>query len=379
MITSEKKRRLASLDLFRGLTIAAMILVNTPGDSAHTYRPLLHAQWDAITPTDLVFPFFIFIVGVALAAALRPYLSLAPDDQPRPCTSHLYIRLARRAAVLILLGLVINAFPEFVLETWRIPGVLQRIGICFFLAAIVLLHVPQRWQWSLGAATLVGYAAVLHFVGAPGVTPGQLEPTANLPRWVDIATFTPAHVFSVWPTEPEGLLSTPAALVSTLIGCWVGLKLVDKPVSKRVGLLLIAAGVAGTVIGWVWGLVLPMVKMIWTPSFVLFTGGWAMIMLGACYLCADARQPVRWVWILEVFGRNAILAYILSEFGADLLQQVEIAGTPFPNFATERIVGLGDGVLISPELGSLLYACLFTMLIWSLLYIPYRRRWFIRV
>jgi predicted acyltransferase len=378
-MTSAKKQRLISLDLFRGLTIAAMILVNTPGDSRHTYRPLRHAEWDAITPTDFVFPFFMFIVGVALAAALRPYLRLASEDQPKARTAVLYARLARRATVLILIGLVLNLFPELNVDTWRIPGVLQRIGVCFFLAALLLLHVPERWQWGVGAAILVGYAGVLHLVGAPGVTAGQLEPTANLPRWVDIAAFTPAHVFRYWPTEPEGLLSTPAALVSTLLGCWVGLQLVGRPVSRRVGLQLVATGVAGTLIGWAWSLVLPMVKMIWTPSFVLFTGGWAMIMLGACYLYTDVRRAGRWIWVIEVFGRNAILAYILSEFGAIILQSIEIAGAPFPRFATEQIAAIGGGAAISRELASLLYASVFTMLIWSLLYFPFHRRWFVRV
>jgi predicted acyltransferase len=170
--------RLTSLDVFRGLTIVAMIIVNNSGDFSHTYPPLLHAEWNRITPTDLVFPFFLFIVGVALAAAFRPYWTTASQER-RLLDRTLYMRLARRAVLLILLGLLVNGFPGFHLATWRVPGVLQRIAICFSLAALVVLHVPLRWQWGLGAAILGSYAAILRFVGAPGVAAGQLEPTVS--------------------------------------------------------------------------------------------------------------------------------------------------------------------------------------------------------
>ncbi len=208
--SADVRFRLKSLDVFRGLTIWAMIVVNTPGDRAHTYSSLLHAKWDQLTPTDLIFPFFLFIVGVALAAALRSYLPLAQvAEGRRPVDRAIYMTLGRRAFVLVSLGLLINGLPDFSLETWRIPGVLQRIGICFFVAAIVLLHVPLRWQWGIGATILIVYAAALSFLGAPGVTAGQLEPSANLPRWLDLAVFSRAHVIKVWPTEPEGILSIP--------------------------------------------------------------------------------------------------------------------------------------------------------------------------
>jgi predicted acyltransferase len=225
---TSNKARLASLDVFRGFNILAMILVNDPGDGSHTYAPLLHATWERITPTDLVFPFFLFIVGVALAAALRPCWTgeRTPDRA-------LYLRLARRAAVLIALGLLINGLPTLDLATWRIPGVLQRIGICFFLAALIVLRVPRRWQWAIGAAILGGYAVLLLLVGAPGVAPGQIEPTANLPRWFELKVFSAAHVYTVWPTEPEGLLSTPAAVVSVLLGCWTGMTVAGRAPSSR--------------------------------------------------------------------------------------------------------------------------------------------------
>ena len=370
--------RLASLDVFRGFNIFAMILVNDPGDGSHTYAPLLHATWERITPTDLVFPFFMFIVGVALAAALRPYWTgeRTPDRA-------LYLRLARRAAILVLLGLLINGAPAFDPATWRIPGVLQRIGICFFLAAVIILRVPRRWQFVIGAAILGAYSVVLLFVGAPGVAPGQIEPTANISRWFDLEVFSPAHVYTVWPTEPEGLLSTPSALVSVLIGCWVGMAVVSGAPSGRLGARMVGWGALCAAVGWGMSPVLPMVKMIWSPTFVLFTAGWAMIAFGVCYLLTDVRyaaDPRRRrenpLWPVQVFGRNAILAYVVSEVAAIVLSQVTVQGSAFSVFVTNR---LAEGGAMSLELASLIYACLFTLSIWLLLVVPYRRGWLIRV
>ena len=371
--------RLTSLDVFRGLTIFAMIIVNDSGDFTHTYPPLLHAQWDHITPTDLIFPFFLFIVGVGLAAALRPYLSSTPpEEMHRPVDGVLYRTLARRALVLVLLGLLINGFPEYHLETWRIPGVLQRIGICFFLAAILFVRVPLRWQWGIGGTILLVYATLLRFVGALGVAAGQLEPTANLPRSFDLVVFSKAHVFSLWPTEPEGILSTPAAVVSVLLGCWVGIGIVNRAPSCRRGFLILAAGVACAALGWVCSPALPIVKMIWTPTYVLFAGGCAMMCFALMYLLTDVRRMPRWIWVAQVFGRNAILAYVLSELAASALSSFEVRGSPFPAFVAASLDHLG-GEHISAEMGSLLYACLFTLAIWAVLYFPYKRRWFVRV
>jgi predicted acyltransferase len=365
--------RLASLDVFRGFNIAAMILVNTPGDGSHTYAPLLHATWERITPTDLVFPFFMFIVGVALAAALRPYWSgtRTPDGA-------LYRRLARRAAILILLGLLINGLPSLDLATWRIPGVLQRIGICFFLAAVIILTVPRRGQYAIGALILGAYSVILLFVGAPGVAPGQIEPTANISRWFDLQVFSAAHVYTVWPTEPEGLLSTPSAIVSVLLGCWTGMSVAGRPAVSRLGVRIIACGAFFVVLGWGLSPIIPMVKMIWSPTFVLFTGGWAMMAFGVCYLLTDVRHAANPVWPAQVFGRNAILAYVLSELAAIGLSTVSVAGVPFSVSVTQSLAAAAGGIL-SMEMASLLYACLFTLSIWLLLLVPYRRRWFVRV
>jgi predicted acyltransferase len=362
--------RLASLDVFRGLTIAAMLIVSNLGDSSRNYPLLLHAEWSALTPADLIFPFFLFIIGVALAMEFRAPAPTGTRDR--------HMRIVRRAGILFLLGLLLNAIPQFDPAIWRIPGVLQRIALCYLAASLICLHVPHSLQWGIGAGILAGYAAVLQFVGAPGLAPGRMEPLANLPRWVDIAVFSQAHLFTASPTDPEGLLSTPAAMVSVLLGCWVGRGLGRRPASLRQGMLLICLGFFCCICGWAWSSAIPMVKIIWTPTYVLFTGGWAMMCFGLCYLLTDVRPAAGWLWIVQAFGRNAILAYVLSELASDTISIAVIHGKPFSLLVADSIAGLCGGA-VSPELGSLLYACLLTGAIWIICGLLYRRRWFIRV
>lgn len=372
-------RRLTSLDVFRGFTIMAMIIVSNQGDYTHVHPLLLHSEWDGITPTDLILPFFLFIVGVALVASLRPYLATTPAEEGRRRPDRaLYMKLGRRMLVLVLLGLLVNGLPSFELETWRITGILQRIGLCYFIAALIMVHVPLRWQWGIGAAILSLYAAILSLVSAPGVTPGQLEPTANLSRWLDLAVFSKSHLFYPWPTEPEGLLSTPAAVVSVLLGGWAGLGVVNRSPSQRRGLLVVVSGLLLAALGLACSPSLPMVKMIWTPTFVLFSGGCAMACFGLSYLFTDVLRAPRSMWVVEVFGRNAIVAYLLSELTPKALHYVSVRGTAVPNLVAAAI-GRLDGGPIPSELGSLLYACLVALGMWAALYVPYRRGSFIRV
>ena len=371
-------QRLRSLDVFRGLTVFAMLLVCNLGELSPNYSPLLHAAWEHITPADLVFPFFLFILGVALTLELQPYSMSESGFVVEFRKQAVYARLARRAGILVLLGLLLNAFPDFDLVTWRLPGVLQRIAICYFVAALIVLHLPLRGQWSIGGLTLLGYSAILCFVDAPGVVAGRFEPAANLPRWVDLAVFSSGHLFVECPTDPEGLLSTPAAVVSVLIGCWVGRRVLSRPMSCRCGIAIIGLGVVCCSLGWVLSPIIPIIKVIWTPTFVLYAGGWAMICFGLCYLLTDAKPAGGWVWVALVFGRNAILAYVLSEAASDTLSAIDIRGTPFSKYVANSITNLSGGA-ISAQLSSLLYACLLTLAIWAICLVLYKRRWFLRV
>lgn len=377
--TTLTRYRLTSLDVFRGLAVIAMIIVSNQGDYDHAFAQVVHAEWDDIRFADIVFPSFLFTVGLSLAAALRPYLATTPvDEGGRRPDRALYLKLCRRALVLVVLGLLINGFPEFQFETWRVTGILQRIGVCYLIAALIMLHVPLRWQLELGAAILVLYSAILHFVGAPGVAPGQLEPTTNLPRWLDLAVFSRSHLFHAWPTEPEGLLSTLPAIVSVLLGGWVGLGVTNQLPAWRRGALIIAAGLALATLGMTGSTILPMVKMIWTPTFTLFSGGCAMVCYGLIYLLCDAMTAPKSIWVMQVFGRNAILAYVLSELGAKALPYLRVNGTSIPDLVSAAITSL-EGTPVPAEIGSLIYACLYVVAMWVVLYIPYRRGWFIRI
>jgi predicted acyltransferase len=299
--------RLASLDAFRGLAMAAMVLVNNPGDWSTVYPPLLHAEWHGWTPTDLVFPFFLVIVGVAMTFSKRTSVMEA----------------ARRALILIGLGLFLAAFPHFELATLRWPGVLQRIGVVFFLAFLVRRYLGRRAQVALAVGILVGYGLLLTRVPIPDGTAPNLEPGTNLAAWVDRAAMG-GHLWKSTRTwDPEGLLSTLPALVSVLLGAFAGdLLRAPLPARFKTGGFL-AGGAALAALGHLWGLVLPINKALWTSSYVLFSGGWALVVFGLLHFVVDVRGHRTWARPLVVFGRNAILLFVGSGLLARILYVLE--------------------------------------------------------
>lgn len=256
--------RLASVDALRGLTVAAMLLVNDPGDWGHVYWPLEHAEWNGCTPTDLIFPFFLFIVGVSIALALGPRLERGDARAP-------LLRAAMgRALRILLLGVAINLLAAWLLpgRDMRWPGVLQRIGVCFAVTAALAIHTPRRAWWISLGSLLAGYAVLLHFGGTA--------------RWDNPVDRVDGMVFGhyVWDHntvtgqvhDPEGLLSTLPAIASTLLGLCAGTWL--RAGARRA---LLIAGVMAVVVGWLAATVQPFNKNLWTPSFVLWTAGWAML------------------------------------------------------------------------------------------------------
>src|SRR5688500_14105220 len=247
--------RLLSLDVFRGLTVAGMVIVNNPGTWRAVYPPLRHADWHGWTPTDLIFPFFLFIVGVAIPFALEP-------GGTRGTIAH----VRRRAAIIFALGLALNAAWGFDPATMRIPGVLQRIAVCYLLAALLFLATRWRTQAIVAAALLVGYWAAMTLVPVPEHGAGDLGKEGNLAGWID-RTLLGDHVWRVSRVyDPEGILSTLPALATVLLGVLAGhwLHTSRTPAHKSVGLL--AAGVAGTGIGLLWGAWFPINKSLWTSS-----------------------------------------------------------------------------------------------------------------
>ncbi len=302
--------RLVSLDVFRGGTIAAMILVNNPGNGA-SYWPLRHAEWNGWTPTDLIFPFFLFIVGVSLVLSFQS--RLRRGDSTRSLVWHTF----KRSLTIFALGLLLNGLPSFHLATWRIPGVLQRIAIAYFAAAMITLYCRTYARALWIGALLAGYWMVMRYAPVPGYgMPVRdmpfLDPNANLAAYLDRKLMM-GHLYQ-GTRDPEGLLSTLPAVATTLCGALTGTWLNSNysRAQKMTGML--AMGAAALIAGEVWNVWFPINKNLWSSSYVLFTAGCALLCLAFCYWITDIRQLRGWWSVaLVIFGMNAIAAYVLSE------------------------------------------------------------------
>jgi predicted acyltransferase len=308
--------RLLSLDAFRGLTIAAMILVNNPGDWSHVYWPLLHVPWNGWTPTDLVFPFFLFMVGMSLTFSRR--LEFRPA--------------LVRALKLVGLGLLLNLYPYFPVAELRWPGVLQRIGICYLAAWAAKRWLRPRGQVVLALVLVVGYWVLMTRVAGPEGHPPNLEMQTNLSAQLDRVFLVP-HVWSQTKTwDPEGVLSTLPAIATTVLGLLAGLWVRSgrRPFAITRGLLL--GGLALTALGVLWGeaappwLLFPVNKNIWTSSFVLLTGGLGASLFGLTCWVVDVAGWKRWAAPFVTYGKNAIAVYVGAGFLADTLLAVKWAG-----------------------------------------------------
>ena len=312
--------RLVSLDAFRGLTVAAMVLVNNPGTWRAVYPPLRHAEWHGWTPADLVFPFFLFIVGVAIPLALGRRLSAG---QPR---SEVVAKILRRSAIIFALGLLLHAIPIFDLATIRIPGVLQRIALCYLVAALVFFWTGWRSQAALTLTLLLGYWAALTLVPVPGFGAGQLDPEGNLAAYVDRVLFGP----HIWRTarvyDPEGLLSTIPAIATTLAGVLAGHWLRTGGSRKRLVVGLFVAGLASILLGEIWNAWFPINKALWTSSYAVFTAGAALVVLAVCYWLVEVRGHRGWTRPFVVLGVNALALFFLSSLVARLLMVVKVQG-----------------------------------------------------
>jgi predicted acyltransferase len=353
------KRRLDSIDALRGLTVAAMLLVNNAGDWDHVYPWLEHATWHGCTPPDFIFPFFLFIVGVSTTLALAPALEAGRDR------SALLRQVLIRAGRIVLLGIALHLFAHWTIpgREFRLFGVLQRIGICFAIAGVIALMLRAAMQWALLAVLLVGYAALL-------LSGGSLAPDLNIVDRVDSAVLgSLAYTYDAatgHAHEPEGLLSTLGALATTLLGARAGAWPRTGGVRKIVGL-----GIACIAIGWLLSIWLPFNKQLWTPSFVLWTGGWAALAMAAAHALVDVRG---WPAMGRSFGVNAIVAYAGSWAMVCVLAW---AGWLEPWY---RHV-LGDTLTpgFGPCLPSMLWAVAFTAFWWGLMAWFDRRGWHIKI
>ncbi len=378
--------RLLSLDFFRGLTVAMMILVNNPGSWSHIYAPLEHAEWNGCTPTDLVFPFFLFIVGVSIAYAMG-------SKKTDPSTHRKTIfKALKRGLTLFGLGLVLaffpRDFPKFFedpitpFQTLRIPGVLQRIGVVFFISAVIFLKFSEKNIFRIFIIILLTYWALMTFVPVPGIGYANLEKETNLGAWLDRTILTEAHLWKSAKTwDPEGILSTLPAVATGLFGVLVGVYLKRKeiePATKiawlfSVGLLAVSAGL-------LWDLEFPINKALWTSSYVLYAGGLATIVLSLCYWLIDVNNYSRFTKPFVVYGVNAITVFFVSGLMPRLLNMIKITNdngektgaltwfyqTFFPPY-------------FSPINASLAYAIVFVLFFYVILLWMYKKNIIIKV
>lgn len=364
--------RMASLDVFRGITIAGMILVNNPGDWGAIYSPLEHAAWHGWTPTDLVFPFFLFIVGVSIT------LALVRRAEGGGSKRDLYLKIIRRTLIIFALGLILGGFPYYDLSTIRIPGVLQRIAICYFFAAIIFLNTKWRTQALITAALLLLYWAIMMLTPVPGFGAGNLEMEGNLAAYIDRRLLA-GHTWKLL-YDPEGLLSTIPAIATALCGVLTGHLLRSKrtPI-ERVSALFVA-GLAGIVIGWVWNFWFPINKALWTSSYVLFTAGMALQLLAFCYWLIDIKGYRRWAKPFLIFGTNALALYFLAELFSHIISIIKFTRPDGSQVDLKTLIY--ENLFASwaqPVNASLMFALL-TVLFWlGVMAILYRRRIFIKV
>ena len=366
--------RLISLDVFRGITIAGMVLVNNPGSWSTIYWPLGHAEWQGWTPTDLVFPFFLFIVGVAIP------LAFARRTQAGGSKRDLYLKIVRRTLIIFALGIFLAGFPYFNLSTIRIPGVLQRIAVCYLFASLIFLNTRVRTQVIITIALTLIYWLVMTKLHAPGFAAGDLSKEGSLASYIDRVIFGP-HIWRQGKVyDPEGLLSTIPALATTLFGVLAGQWLrINKPAYEKAAGLF-AAGAICVLIGWMWNPFFPINKSLWTSSYVFFTGGLALQFLALCYWLIDIKKYTLWTKPFVVFGVNALVLFVGSGVMARLLGLIKVSSADGTQISLQSWIY--RNIFLSwlpPYRASLAYAIAFILVWLGLMWILYRRRIFIKV
>ena len=372
--------RLVCLDVFRGLAVAGMILVDNPGSDEGAYWPIKHAEWNGWTPADFIFPSFLFLVGVSLVFSFSS--RLRRGQSRRQILFHVF----KRSLVLIAIGLLVNASPIVGLDlhTWRFEGVTQRIALCYLVAAILVLWSNRREQWIALGTCLVGYWAILRFVPVPGFgLPGRdipfMDPDRNLVAWLDRRLFT-GHLYN-GTRDPEGIISTIPAIATTLIGVLTGHWLLSEKNSGTKALRMLLFGILGLVSGLAWNRWFPINKNLWTSSFALFTGGFALVFLAFLYWVLEIKQwRGSWTMPILVFGMNAIVGFLADSlvYGPGYSFTLKDRnGSPISwhDAAQASLVSLGFKVANA----SLVYSLAAVLFCWTLLWLLWRKRVFIKV
>ncbi len=360
-------KRLASLDAFRGFTIIGMIIVNTPGSWSYVFPPLRHAEWNGLTPTDLVFPFFLFIVGVSIVLAYSKRLKVNTSK------SGLIKKIIIRTVLIFAFGLILNLIGSQFTH-FRIPGVLQRIAIVFFFCSLLFLYTTWQTQLITGMLALAIYYFLMMLVPVPGHGMGVLLPGENLAAYIDSIAI-PFYLYQgTW--DPEGILSTLPAIGTGITGMMAGhILLSGKNIENKV-INLFVLGFFMTILGEMWGWIFPINKNIWTSSYVLYTSGLASMTLGVLVWILDVKGFVNWARPGIIFGTNAITAYVLSYILLIPFTWFTISGgLNLQGLYMEKMIAAG----FMPELASMIWAILFTALCFIPVWWLYRKRIFIKL
>ena len=386
-IATDSSSRLLSLDVLRGITIAFMIMVNNqvgPG----AWRELQHSYWNGLTATDVVFPTFMFVVGITTVFSMEARLARGAKH------SQLAWYTLKRAVVLFVLGIVVNGFPYFQLAHLRIYGVLQRIAICYLVVGLFYLFDRRAWtKVVVLAVVLLGYWVLVRWVPIPGAgLPGRdipfLDRNQNVVAWVD-RHLLPGHLYRKPPLfntrDPEGLLSDIPALGSVLIGLLAGLWLRTGKALRDKALGLVAGAVFCLIVGYAWSIWFPLNKKMWTSSFVLVCAGWSLALLALVYWAIEEKglggshRSKAWVWPWIVFGSNAIVAYMISELLPSALRFVEVdSGKKRSNLLLwvywHIFIYIHD-----PGWRAFIFSVVFTAICFVPVWIMYRKRIFVKV
>jgi predicted acyltransferase len=370
--------RLLCLDIFRGLLVAGMILVDNGDDKS--YWAIKHAEWNGWTPADFIFPSFLFLVGVSMV------FSYAARLQRGESRAHILWHASERSLLLIAIGLFVNGFPFIGIDwhSFRFEGVTQRIALCYFAAAILVLWSNHRGQIIAIAACLLGYWAVLRFVPVPGFgTPGRdvpfMDANGNIAAWLDRKLFM-GHLYN-GNRDPEGIIHTIPAVATTLIGVLTGSWLRSGRDRGTIALRMLFFGILGLVTGEVWNIWFPINKNLWTSSFVAFAGGFSLVVLAFLYWVLEIKQwRGTWTMPILVFGMNAIAGFVADSFVYGPGYSWSVKGA---NGATILLHDAAqarlDALIADPANAALLFSVASVLFCWVLLWLLWRKRVFLKV
>lgn len=359
--------RLISLDAMRGFTIAAMILVNFPGNGSYVYEPLKHSVWNGLTPTDVIAPFFLFIVGVSIALA---YSRRLEKKTPK---GDMYKKIIIRSFKIFAVGIFLNLLWDFNFVELRWTGTLPRIAIVFLVCAFLFLNSDWKKQAWIGGIILVAYWLVMTLIPTPGYGKVMLEPGANLAAWID-SKYLPGKMWQgTW--DPEGILSTFPSIVSGITGMLAGAIMLSKRTTDRKVILLMVTGFFMTFAGYLWGLTFPVNENIWTSSFVFVTSGMAFLALGAFYFLVDMKGLTHGTKPGIIFGANAITVYVLGDVLAGIFYGIKVGGHSLNLHFFSLFTGIGFG----EKFTSMIYALIYVCIIFIPALVLYRKKIFIKL